>query len=300
MAGDNSFTILPRRGEYIVLDKTIVNKVKHTVFQTPSAKGKGVLVTPTVDGNTLTGPNSQSVTDPSDNRTTQEGLNEVWQLALQSVPSLEKKWMIRSFAGIRSASSTHDFILGESSITKGFFQAAGIESPGLTSAPAIAEEIEQQVMAAFPSSPKIKKSYWKERKPTVRFRDLSREEQQVKIKENPLYAQIVCRCEQITEAEVVEAIRRPLGASTVNGIKLRTRAGMGRCQSGFCLPKILTILAREKGIPEEAITLFGAGSEILKGKTRYEYTKKKIKSELTIEKERIWQKPTTRRTGDGN
>jgi len=159
--------------------------------------------------------------------------------------------------------------------------------------------IERQVTAAFPSSPKIKGSYITERKPTVRFRDLSREEQQVRIRENPLYAQVVCRCEQITEAEIVEAIRRPLGASTVNGIKLRTRAGMGRCQSGFCLPKILTILAREKGIPEENITLFGTGSEILKGKTRYEYTKKKTRSEYTMKKGRIRRKRRSRKTRDG-
>ena len=275
MAGDTSFTIIPRRGEYIVLDKTIPDKVAHTVFQTPSAKGKGVLVTPTVDGNILVGPNSQTVADPFDTRTTQQGLEEVWELARRSVPSIEKKWMIRSFAGIRSTPSTHDFILGESSVTKGFFQAAGIESPGLTSAPAIAEEIERVVVEAFSEKPKTKNYYMEERKPTVRFRDLSREEQQVKIRENPLYAQVICRCEEITEAEIVAAIHRPLGAKTVNGVKLRTRAGMGRCQSGFCLPRILTILAREKDVPEESITLFGTGSEILTGKTRSDHVAKK-------------------------
>jgi len=275
MAGDASFTIIPRRGEYIVLDKTIPYKVTHTVFQTPSAKGKGVLVTPTVDGNILVGPNSQPVADPFDTRTTQQGLEEVWDLARKSVPSLEKKWMIRSFAGIRSTPSTHDFILGESGVSKGFFQAAGIESPGLTSAPSIAEEIERGVVEGFSERPKIKNSYMEERKPTVRFRDLSREEQQVRIRENPLYAQVICRCEEITEAEIVDAIHRPLGAKTVNGVKLRTRAGMGRCQSGFCLPRILTILAREKDIPEESVTLFGTGSEILTGKTRSDHPTKK-------------------------
>jgi glycerol-3-phosphate dehydrogenase len=105
---------------------------------------------------------------------------------------------------------------------------------------------------------------------TVRFRDLSREEQREKIKENPLYAQMICRCEQITEAEVIESIHRPLGARTINGVKLRTRAGMGRCQSGFCLPRLLPILARELGVPEEAVSLFGTGSEMIKGRTRYD------------------------------
>jgi glycerol-3-phosphate dehydrogenase len=270
MAGDDSFSIIPRRGEYIVLDNTINVKVRHTVFQTPSAKGKGVLVTPTVDGNTLVGPNAQPVSDPSDTRTTEEGLNEVFQLAKKSVPSLDRKWMIRSFAGIRSTPSTHDFILGESAAVKGFFQAAGIESPGLTSAPAIAAELERNILEAFSTKPELKPFYSTERKVTVRFRDLPREEQREKIKENPLYAQMICRCEQITEAEVIESIHRPLGARTINGVKLRTRAGMGRCQSGFCLPRLLPILARELGVPEEAVSLFGTGSEMIKGRTRYD------------------------------
>jgi glycerol-3-phosphate dehydrogenase len=270
MAGDDSFFIIPRRGEYIVLDKTIPCKVRHTVFQTPSAKGKGVLVTPTVEGNMLVGPNAQPVSDPSDTRTTEEGLNEVFQLAKKSVPSLDRKWMIRSFAGIRSTPSTHDFILGESAAVKGFFQAAGIESPGLTSAPAIASELERNILDAFSTKPGLKSSYRTKRKVTVRFRDLSREEQREKIKENPLYAQMICRCEQITEAEVIESIHRPLGAKTINGVKLRTRAGMGRCQSGFCLPRLLPILARELGVPEEAVSLFGTGSEMIKGRTRYD------------------------------
>lgn len=268
MAGDESFKIIPRRGEYIVLDKTIINKVSHTVFQAPSPKGKGVLVTPTVDGNILVGPNSQEIAEPFDNRTTVEGLNEIWNLATKSVPSLDKKWMIRSFAGIRSTPSTHDFILGESPVVKGFFQAAGIESPGLTSAPSIAREIERVVIASFSVKPKIKELYIVNRESAVRFRDLSIDEQQQKINENLLYAHVVCRCEKIAEAEIVESIQRPLGAKTVNGVKLRTRAGMGRCQSGFCLPGILAILAREKNVPEESITLFGTGSEILKGRTR--------------------------------
>lgn len=269
MAGDASFTIIPRRGEYMILDKTFPYKVGHTIFQTPSANGKGVLVTPTVDGNTLIGPNAQEIADPSDDRITQEGQNEIFRQALRSVPSLDRRWMIRSFAGIRSTPSTHDFILRESDAVKGFFQAAGIESPGLTSAPAIAAEMERLITEAFPKKPMKKAAISMRREPAVRFKDLSREEQLQKIRENPLYAQVVCRCEHVTEAEIVDSIRRPLGARTVNGVKLRTRAGMGRCQSGFCLPRILPILAREWGVPEEKITLFGTGSEIIKGRTRY-------------------------------
>ncbi len=269
MAGDASFTIIPRRGEYMILDKTFPYKVSRTIFQTPSSKGKGVLVTATVDGNTLIGPNAQEIADPSDDRITQEGQNEIFLQALRSVPSLDRKWMIRSFAGIRSTPSTHDFIIGESSLVQGFFQAAGIESPGLTSAPAIAVEMERLITEAIPGKPVKKEIFSMRREPSIRFKDLTRTEQLQKIRENPLYAQVVCRCEYVTEAEIVDAIRRPLGARTVNGVKLRTRAGMGRCQSGFCLPRILPILAREWGVPEEKITLFGTGSEIIKGRTRY-------------------------------
>ncbi|MHB1483215.1 MAG: FAD-dependent oxidoreductase [Saccharofermentanales bacterium] len=268
MAGDGFYKITPRRGEYVILDKTIGDKVGHTIFQTPSSKGKGVLVTPTVDGNILVGPNSQEIDDCSDCSTTDAGINEIWDMAVKSVPSLEKKWIIRTFAGIRSTPSTHDFIIGESTVVPGFFEAAGIESPGLTAAPAIAVEIERLVTESFKVLPKVKKTYIIDRSPVIRFRDLPMDEQRKRIRENPLYAHVVCRCEKITEAEVVAAIRGPLGARTVNGVKARTRAGMGRCQSGFCLPKIIAILAREMNVPEESITLSGPGSEMLVGKTR--------------------------------
>lgn len=268
MAGDYSFKILPRRGEYVILDKIIGGVVRHTIFQTPSSKGKGVLVTPTVDGNILIGPNSEDIDDCTDTCTTEEGVAGIWESATKSIPSLDKRLIIRTFAGIRSTSSTHDFIVEESPGINGFFQAAGIESPGLTAAPAIAVEIERLVMESMKVKPKVKDSYITERGPSVKFRDLPIDEQRKKIKENPLYAHVVCRCEKITEAEIVAAIRAPLGARTVNGVKVRTRAGMGRCQSGFCLPKIMAILAREKDIPEESITLSGKGSELLIGKSR--------------------------------
>ncbi len=268
MAGDYSFTITPRKGEYMVMDKTMTNSVKHTLFQVPSDKGKGVLVTPTVEGNTLIGPNSQEIANRADDRTTTLGMEEIWKQALRSVPTLERKWMIRSFAGIRSTPSTHDFIIGESKFVEGFFQAAGIESPGLTSSPAIAQAIEKIILEAFLNKPQYKKLYLTFRPPCIRFSELEITEQQNLINKNPKYSQIICRCENITEAEIIDSINRPLGATTVNGVKLRTRAGMGRCQSGFCLPKILQILAREKNVAEESVTLFGSGSEIIKGRTR--------------------------------
>lgn len=268
MAGDASFTITPRRGEYLVMDKMVGNLVQHTIFQAPSVKGKGVLVTPSVDGNLLIGPNAQVVGDPSDKRTTAAGMQEIWELARKSVPSIDKRWIIRSFSGIRSTPSTHDFIIQESDAVPGFFQVSGIESPGLTAAPAISSEVERLVTEAFPMKPELKEQYIQTREAIVRFRDLSLTEQQQKIQEDPQYAHVVCRCEKVTEAEIVDAIRRPLGAKTLNGVKMRTRAGMGRCQSGFCLPKVLEILSRERGIAEEAVTLSGTGSELITGKTR--------------------------------
>lgn len=268
MVNDFSFKIIPRKGEYILLDKKIKEKVNTTIFQVPSIKGKGVLVSRTVEGNTIVGPNSTLVQDPSDDKTTQVGLSEIWELALKSVPSLDKKDMIRSFAGIRSTPSTEDFIIGESLSVKGFFQVSGIESPGLTSAPAIGMEIERIIISAFKNKPTIKEKIVQKR---VRFPKLCesiRDKQKMMILQNPDYANIICRCENVTLAEIIDSVTRPLGATTVAGVKLRTRAGMGRCQSGFCLPKILEIIAKQTNKPVETIALSGTGSEIIKGKTR--------------------------------
>jgi glycerol-3-phosphate dehydrogenase len=268
MAGDASFTILARRGEYVVLDKSLKGFIGHTIFQTPNKKGKGVLVTPTVDGNILVGPNSNIVDDPGNTATSRNGLDEVIRMGLKSLPNLDVSQAIRNFAGIRATPSTGDFIVGASEKVKGLFQAAGIESPGLTAAPAIAEELERQVAMYFTPAIERKSDYIKHREPPIRFRDLSGPEQEDLIKKDKKYSSILCRCENITEAEILEAIRRPLGASTINGIKMRTRAGMGRCQGGFCMPRILPILARERSIPMESVTISGMGSEMIKGNKR--------------------------------
>lgn len=269
LAGDDTFEIIPRRGEYSIVDKQIGRLIKHTIFQAPTDKGKGVLVTPAVDENIIVGPNAHRVTDPGDTETTGEGIDEIWAMAGKSVPSLKRAFSIRDFAGIRATPSTHDFILGEAPGVRDFFRAAGIESPGLTAAPAFTEVLVSEMIARLmPEGPVIKKDAVMTRKAPVRFRDLDLKEQEKLLTEDPLYANVICRCENITEAEIVDAVHRTIGEVTVNGVKMRTRAGMGRCQGGFCLPKVIALIARETGQPAECVTLAGAGSDILTGRTR--------------------------------
>jgi len=268
MAGAEEYKIIPRRGEYIVFDKILSGYVKHTLFPAPTDKGKGILVTPTVDGNILIGPNAIGVDDRYDVSTTKEGIEQILKMGLKTVPGIDRYKIIRTFSGIRATPSTGDFIIGESAIVKKFFQVGGIESPGLTSSPAIAKAIEDEFVNKYSNSLTIKKSFIDTRKPSVRFRELTDSQKQKLIKKNPKYASIICRCENVTQAEIEQAIHRPLGARSVNGVKMRTRAGMGRCQSGFCLPKIVPILADKLGITMEDVKLYGYGSEILKGNKR--------------------------------
>lgn len=271
MAGDSSFIITPRRGEYSIVDKQLGRLIRHTIFQTPTEKGKGILVTPAVDENIIVGPNARIIDDPSDTSTTAEGIREIWTQALKSIPSLDQSYSIRTFSGIRATPSTHDFIVGESGIVRGLFQAAGIESPGLTAAPAIAAALEEAIVGAIRHKGKavsVKQNITLSREAPVKFRLLGLDDQNGLLESNPLYANVVCRCENVTEPEIICAIHRTIGMVTVNGIKMRTRSGMGRCQGGFCLPRILAIIARETGTDEADITLSGTGSGVLTGRTR--------------------------------
>ncbi len=268
MVGDLSHKIIPRKGEYVTLDKELEGFVKHTIFQAPSDKGKGVLVTSTVDGNILIGPNAVETEDPYDVKTTSKGIDEIKRSGHKSVPGLDFSKIIRSFAGIRATPDTGDFIIGQSKVVPGFFQCAGIESPGLTAAPAIAEKIRDDVLKEFGNNIDFKIGYIDSREPPLRFRELSYSQKEKLIKENRHFANVICRCENVTEAEIIEAIKRPVGAGSINGIKMRTRAGMGRCQGGFCLPKIVPVLAKELGVSMEKVNLSGTGSELLKGRKR--------------------------------
>lgn len=243
MVSELKIHIMPRRGDYCLLDKTAGDLVRHTIFQLPTEKGKGVLVTPTIHGNLLLGPTAIDIEDKEATATTAKGLQEVLEKCTKSVKNIPFKQVITSFAGLRAHEEHGEFIIGEVEDAKGFIDVAGIESPGLTSAPAIGIYVRD--ILAEKMELKEKENFVEERKGIVRFLDLPKEEQNRLLQKNQAYGQIVCRCEQITEGEILDAIHRPLGATTLDGVKRRTRAGMGRCQAGFCTPKVMEILARE-------------------------------------------------------
>lgn len=265
MAGDDSVQVHPRRGEYLLLDRECGNLVSHTIFRTPSKKGKGILITPTVDGNLLLGPTSVDMEDKEDKATTQVGLDRIMAQAGENVKNLPLRKVITSFTGLRSVGNTGDFII--TSPRPGFVNAAGIESPGLTAAPAIAEYI-VEMLAGQGLELNRKESWQPLRRPVYAFRNASVEEKNEIIRQDKAYGRVVCRCETVTEGEIVAAIRNNPPARDLDGIKRRTRAQMGRCQGGFCMPYIAELLARETGVPYEEITKSGKGSEINVCKTK--------------------------------
>ena len=259
MAGDTSFSIHPRKGEYILFDKTAQEKmVKGIVFPAPTKTSKGILVCATTHGNTFVGPNAQEQDSRDDTSVTMAGMDEIIAGAKKLVPELPMGAAITEFAGIRAVSDTNDFIIGESKTVKGLYHAAGIQSPGLTSAPAIARLLAEEIAKA--AGAKAKENVVKGRPPQPVFRELSPEEQAALIKKDARYGRVICRCETITEGEIVDAIKRPCGARTVDGVKRRTRAGMGRCQGGFCGPRVIEILSRELGIPVPKVRKDGPDS----------------------------------------
>ena len=225
--------------------------------------GKGVLVTPTVHGNLLLGPTAEDIDDPMDTATTAEGLQEVFRKAALTWPGISIRTNITNFSGVRAHLTTDDFIIGPCSDCPGFFEAIGIESPGLSSAPAIAKDLASMIADELGLQAKEKMIPF-----TVSaraFRDMSAEEKARAVARDPAYGNIVCRCETVTEAEIRAAIRRPVGARTIDGVKRRTRAGMGRCQGGFCLPRVADILSEETGIPLLEIKKGNGNSFILSG-----------------------------------
>ena len=262
--------ITPRKGEYCLMDKKIGQLVSHTIFQMPTAMGKGVLVTPTVHGNLMVGPTATDISDKEGVDTTAEGLDEVLKKAALSVKSLPRGVTITSFAGLRAHEDHDDFVLGEVKDAPGFFDAVGIESPGLTSAPAIGEWMAEKIVEKLRKTQKVdeKKDFQETRKDIPNIASMDQAEAAALIAENPAYGTVICRCEKVTEGEIIDAIRRPLGARSLDGIKRRTRAGMGRCQAGFCSTKVMEILARELGIPLEEVTKAGGDSRMLTGGER--------------------------------
>ena len=268
LVGQDDFHIIPRKGEYYLFDKRFGKLANHPLFPGPTEVSKGILVTPTVDGNLLIGPNAQNIEDKDDTSTTVDGLDEVLRGALDTMPDLPLREWIINFAGLRTvASPGNDFILGPIPSVKGFINAAGIQSPGLTAAPAIAVFI-KDTLREEGLELKAKPSFKPVRRGIPQFENMSPQERREAIAQDPAYGRIVCRCETVTEAEIVRAIHSPIPATNIDAIKRRTRAGMGRCQAGFCTPRMMAILSRELGVPQEEITKKGGSSRYVLGQTK--------------------------------
>lgn len=266
MVSSEKLHITARKGEYCLLDKDAGTHVSHTIFQLPSKMGKGVLVAPTVHGNLLVGPTAADVENKEALNTTQAGMDALAATASLSVKNVPLRQVITSFAGLRAHEDGDDFIIGEVKDSKGFINAAGIESPGLSSAPAIGEMVAGLVREML--GLREKDNFINTRKGILHPETLSLEERNALIKEHPEYGNIICRCEMITEGEIMDAIHRPLGARSLDGIKRRTRAGMGRCQAGFCSPRTMEILEREVPMSIYNITKNGNGSSIVIGRNK--------------------------------
>lgn len=266
--------IIPRKGEYCLLDKEAGAYVKKTIFQLPTELGKGILISPTVHGNLLVGPTAVDIEDKEALNTTREGLEKVLLTGAKSVKNLPAGQVITSFAGLRAHEEKRDFIIGEAQGAEGFYDAVGIDSPGLTSAPAIG------LMAAGMIKERLhaveKESFIEEREDMFRVAQADAAERNKRIRENPAYGNIICRCETVSEGEIMDAIRRPLGARTLDGVKRRTRAGMGRCQAGFCSPRVIQILARELGVSELKVQKAGEQSGLLMGRIKGDWLEDRV------------------------
>lgn len=258
MFGDDYFYIKPRKGEEYLFDLSVKNVVTSTIFPVPGELSKGILVIPTAAGNLMMGPTGDNVDEKEDLGTSYDGFDRIFEGARSLVPSLDARKIIAQFAGVRAASDRADFIIEFSPNVPGLLHLSGIESPGLTAAPAIAADIPRLMEEAGFKLEK-KENFQHRREGVVRFNELSRTEQDEVVKKDPRYGRIICRCESITEGEIVDAIHR--GARTLDGIKFRARAGAGRCQGGFCQPFIMDIISRELGIPMSEVTKSGKGSE---------------------------------------
>ena len=265
MVSEDKIHINPRKGQYLLMDKAAGELVKSTLFQLPSKLGKGVLVTPTVHGNLMVGPTAEGIEDPEDTSTTSEGLDLLAQKGALSVKALPRL-TITSFAGLRAHEDGGDFVIGEVKDSPGFIDAAGIESPGLTAAPAIGAYVAGIVKDILRASEK--KEFISVRKGIPSMALATPEEREALIASDPSYAHVICRCELVTEGEIKNAINRTLGARTVDGIKRRTRAGMGRCQTGFCLARTIPLLAQALGVDEEQIRKSGKGAYYIEGKIK--------------------------------
>ncbi len=266
MVSENKVMIIPRKGEYLLLDKMTANHINHTVFSLPTKLGKGVLTTPTVHGNILVGPNAEDLEDYEDTSTTLNGIMGIKENGCLNFPKLPINQVITSFAGLRAHEKSEDFIIGEIEDALGFFDCMAIASPGLSSAYPIGEMIKDLILEK--QTYIRKKEFIEKRKGIVVFNELNSDQQKALISENPEYGNIVCRCEMVSNAEIIDAIKRPLGAKSIDAIKRRVRAGMGRCQAGFCLTKVMETLEKNTDLKFNELTKFSKESYLVTGRTK--------------------------------
>jgi len=265
MAGEDWFSIHPRRGQYFILDRNVGNLVRHVIFRAPTPKGKGVLVSRTTHGNLLIGPTAEDLTEP-DRRTTAEGLAEVLQGAKYLVPFPYERHAIAQYAGLRAIGSVDDFVVQHSKVMEGLINAAGIKSPGLTAAPGIAHRLIELVTDLLTLEEKRDFDPYFEFPPILR--ELPYVDRERLIKEDPTYGHMVCRCELVTEGEIKSVLRMQPAATDLDSIKRRVRATAGRCQGGFCTPRIIDILSRELNLSYDQVTKFGRNSKLVYGDNR--------------------------------
>ena len=268
MASATPLAIAPRRGQYYVLDTCAGTHVRHTVFALPTRLGKGVLVTPTTAGNLLVGPTAEDIGDKDGVDTTAAGLAEVREKAAITVRDVPFRECIRTFSGLRAHREEHDFLIGEAPDAPGFVDCAAIESPGLSASPAIGRHV-AGIVAGILGNPPLREGFVATRRGIPDVARMPREEWADLVRERPDYGRVVCRCRTVTEGQIVDAIRAVPGARSVDGVKRRVEAGMGRCQGGFCTPKIMELLAREvPGLEEGSVTKDGDGSPLALGRTK--------------------------------
>ncbi|WP_018962614.1 NAD(P)/FAD-dependent oxidoreductase [Coprothermobacter platensis] len=265
MAGENWFSIHPRRGQYMILDKNVGNLVRHVIFRAPTSIGKGILVSRTTHGNLLIGPTAEDLDKP-DKRTTAEGLATVLESAKALVPFPYERFTIAQYAGLRAIGSIDDFVVAHSRTMEGLINAAGIKSPGLTAAPGIAKELCNLVSALVPLEEKANFDPYFELPPILR--ELPYKYREELIKGNAAFGHMVCRCELVSEGEIENALKMEPPARDLDGIKRRVRATAGRCQGGFCMPRIIDIMRKELNLPYENITKFGNKSNVIYGDNR--------------------------------
>lgn len=266
MINEKKIEILPNSGEYNLFDKSMGNLVNSVIFRCPTKAGKGVLVTPTVHGNLLVGPTAQHVDDKDCVETTYDGMMFINDLSKETMKEIGFQNVITSFTGIRAKVAGGDFIIGESDESNGFFNVAGIDSPGLTAAPAIAEYVVGLIIKKLEGIEE-KKDFIRNRRPNIHFIELPDHERQALIEKDPAFGRIICRCENITEGEIIDIVRREAGATSLDGVKRRARPGSGRCQGGFCAPRVMEILARELSVDITEVVKDNPKSVILTGRT---------------------------------